>query len=45
MGQDATITANEDQFVHPKPGGRAEAMVTDLVTELEKELPDDCRIA
>ena len=45
VGQDATITANEVQFAHPKPGGRAEAMVTDLVNELEKELPDDCRIA
>jgi len=45
VAQDATITANEEQFVHPKPGTRAEQMIADLANELEKELPDDCRIA
>lgn len=45
VAQDASITANEEQFVHPKPGSRAEQMIADLATEFEKELPDDCRIA
>ena len=45
VAQDATIAANEEQFVHPKPGTRVETMIADLANELERELPDDCRIA
>ena len=43
VGQDAAISAGEQQFDHPKPGSRSDLMFTSLVNELEGELPDACR--
>ena len=45
IGQDAKITAGEAQFAHPEPGSRARAMFDALAAEVEKELPNECRIA
>lgn len=45
IGQDAKISAGEERFVHPESGTRAEAMFDELATEVEKELPSDCRKA
>jgi len=44
VAQDTEISSNEEQFTHPKTGGRAHTMFTQLLTELEQELPHDCRI-
>lgn len=45
IGQDVEISSNEEQYTHPKPGGRAHAMFAELLLELEGELPDGCRRA
>ena len=44
IAQDAEVSSNEEQYTHPKSGGRAHKMFTQLLAELEQELPDACRI-
>jgi cellulose biosynthesis protein BcsQ len=45
IAQDVDISSKEEQYVHPKPGSRAYEMFAQLLSELEQELPDVCRIA
>lgn len=43
IAQDAEISSSEELYTHPKPGGRAADMFAQLLTEVEKELPNACR--
>lgn len=45
VAQDKEISSNEEQYTHPKSGSRAYTIFTQLLMELEKELPDACRKA
>ena len=45
IAHDAKISSNEEKFIHPLAGERAREMFDNLATELEGELPRDCRIA
>jgi len=44
IAQDASVSSSEEQYTHPRPGTRAHDMFAQLIAELEKEIPDACRI-
>jgi len=43
IAQDVEISSSEEIYTPPKVGGRAHLMFTQLLIELEEELPDVCR--